>query len=152
MLKMIFFWTMTFLVLVSCSATQMAPYDQYAYQKSIEVKVSASKLMDQAVQPYEDHKSEVEGLLLEIEKMKLYEQNRPNNGISLRMWQLLSDENKFLLAGLIKKWRDENQLSKTFIKEAKAQITEAMDILIRFEGSKDAKAKGNLEHFIMTNR
>ena len=92
MIKWISFWIVTMYLLTSCGATNMAPYDQYAYQKSIEIKVLTSKLMDNAVEPYANHKSEVENLLLEIEKMKLYEQNRPNNGISLQMWQLLADK------------------------------------------------------------
>ena len=147
-----FFWAIVLSLLTSCGATQMAPYDQYAYQKSIEVKVRASSLIDNAKEPYENHKSEAESLLLEVEKMKLYEQNRANNEISYRMWQLLADENKFLLAGFIKKWKDEGRFSKAFISEAKTQINEAMDILVRFEGSKDANSRSNMEQFILQNQ
>lgn len=152
MIKSMFFWIMTLYLLASCEATKMAPYDQYAYQKSIEIKVRTSKLMDNASEPYANHKSEVEGLLLEIEKMKLYEMNRPNNDISLQMWQLLADENRFLLAGFMKKWRDKGQLARAFTSEAKTQINGALDILMRFEGSKDARAKGSMEQFVLQNQ
>ena len=152
MIKSLFFWTTVLVLLASCSATQTAPYDQYAYQKSIEVKVRASSLVANAVEPFEDHKSEAESLLQEVEQMILYEQNRANNEISFRMWQLLADENKFLLAGFIKKWKDENHLSAAFTAEAKMQLNEAMDILVRFEGSKDASAKNNMEQFILKNQ
>lgn len=55
----------TVVVLSSCSALQTAVYDQYSYQKSIEIKVEASRLMDKAVTPYTDNLQEIEELYLE---------------------------------------------------------------------------------------
>nr|WP_299340118.1 hypothetical protein [Allomuricauda sp.] len=138
------------LFLVSCDAARMASYDPYAHQKSMEVRMKASKLIDKSIEPFENHAEEVENLLLEMDKVKTYEQNRSNNGISFRMWQLLADENRFSLAGFIKKWREKGRLSKTFVEESKQQIMEGIDLLIWFEGKKDAESKLRLENFIST--
>ncbi|MDC8006028.1 hypothetical protein POV27_18395 [Aureisphaera galaxeae] len=135
----------------SCTALQTAPYDQYSYQKSVEIKVEASRLMDKATLPYSDHLEEIESLSLEIEKIVAYEKNKPNNGITYTMWQILSDEEKNLLSGFFKRWKEKETLSGIFVTEAKAQVMEAMDLLIRYEGQKDKEAKEKLLDLIANN-
>lgn len=136
----------------SCSAIKTAPYDPYSYQKALELKVSASKLMDKANTAYKEHTQEVNNLLMEVEKMMIYEQSKPNNGISYQMWQLLSDENKNLLAGFLRKWNEKGQFSKTFLNEAKPQVIEAIDILIQYEVKKDKQTESNLMNLILANQ
>jgi len=135
----------------SCQALQTAAYDQYSYQKSVEIKVEASRLMDKAVNPYEDYIDKVEALELEIEKIVAYEKDKPNNEITYTMWQLLSDEEKNLISGFLKRWKEKGNLSSFFITEAKSQVMEAMDLLIQFEGTKDKQAKKKLLTLITTN-
>jgi len=136
---------------VSCSALQTAAYDQYSYQKSIEIKVDASRLMDKATTAYDNHKDEIDNLHLEIEKIVAYEKDKPNNEITYAMWQLLSDDEKNLLSGFFKRWEEKETLSSVFINEAKIQIMEAMDVLIQFEGKKDKQAKARLLELISGN-
>ena len=57
------------LLLSSCNALKTAPYDQYSFQKAVEIKVEASNLMKKATNPFSSHEQEVEELQLELEKM-----------------------------------------------------------------------------------
>ena len=108
--------------------------------------------MDKASEPFDGHRQEAESLLSEVDEMVTYEKNRPNNEISNEMWQLLADENRFLLAGFIKKWKENERFSKAFLQEAKSQIIDAMDALLSFEEKKDAKTKESLQRVIRTNQ
>lgn len=147
------FCLLSFLVFLftSCEVLKTAPYDQYSYQNTIEIKVDASRLMDKAVTPYENHLEEVEILFIDIEKMMEYEKNKPNNEITYAMWQILSDDEKNLLAGFFKRWKEQGSFSETFLTESKAQVMEAMDILIQYEGRKDPESKNKLMNIITGN-
>ena len=146
-----YFLTSLVFILTSCEALKTAPYDQYSYQKTIEIKVDASRLMDKAVTPYETHLEDIEALFIEVEKMTEYEKNKPNNEITYAMWQILSDEEKNLLAGFFKRWKEQGSFSETFLTESKAQVMEAMDILIQYEGRKDPESKNKLMNIITGN-
>ena len=145
-------WTIFLFVLQSCGSTKMAPYDDDSYQKTVEIKVRASALMDHATEPYEIHSDTVEELFMEIEGIKRYELSRASNDITYKMWQLLTDEDRFLLAGFLKRWKENEQLSGVFVDAAKPQVIEAFDLLIQFESNKDTKARSNLEDFILKNQ
>lgn len=58
---------------VSCESTRTAVFDQYSYQKTTELKVETSKLIDKATTPYSKNLVEIETLLLNIEKLSEYE-------------------------------------------------------------------------------
>lgn len=152
-IKLNTFYLLSLLVLslTSCEALKTAPYDQYSYQKTIEIKVDASRLMDKAVTPYEGHLEEIEALFIEVEKMMEYEKNKPNNEITYAMWQILSDDEKNLLAGFFKRWKEQGSFSAAFLTESKAQVMEAMDILIQYEGRKDPESKNKLMNIITGN-
>jgi len=144
---------MTFVVVLlgSCSALKTAPYDQYSFQKAVELKVEASNLMDKATTPFSEHEEEVEDLMLELEKMVVYEQNKPNNGISYEMWKLMANKDKNLLTGLLQRWEEQGQLGQVFLSEAKSQVIEAIDMIILYEGKKDKETEGTLMQYILQN-
>ncbi|NBL65733.1 hypothetical protein GV828_11030 [Flavobacterium sp. NST-5] len=136
------------LTLISCEATRTAVFDQYSYQRTTELKVETSRLMDKAITPFAQNKPEINALLLNIEKLKEYEKNKPNNEITFAMWNILSDSEKNLLGGFFKKWKENNNLSPAFVSEAKKQITEAIDLLIQYEIKKDQTSKDNLMNLL----
>ncbi|WP_136468754.1 hypothetical protein [Flagellimonas onchidii] len=136
----------------SCAAIRTAPFDQYSYQKAVEIKVDASRLMDKAITPYQDHSQEIADLFVDVEKITVYEKDKPNNGISYQMWKLLSDDDKNLLAGFFKNWKEKGKFSQVFLKESKNQVVEAMDILIQYEGKKDKKSENSLMNIILDNQ
>lgn len=138
-------------VLVSCSIFKTALYDQYSYQKTVEIKVEASNLMDKATTSYINNLKEIGELGLEIQKITEYEKNKPNNEITYAMWQLLGNKDKNLLVGFFKLWKEKEKLNPFFIKEAKLQIIKAIDLLIQYESKKDKEAKNKLLQLINNN-
>ncbi|MGB5822197.1 MAG: hypothetical protein WBG90_22130, partial [Saonia sp.] len=90
-------------------------------------------------------------LLIDVDQIVLYEQNKPKNGVSHKMWQLQADSEKNLLAGYIKRWKEEGTLSELFMNEAKPQIEEAMDVIILYENKKDKTSESKLMDIILSN-
>ncbi len=136
---------------ISCGSLKTAPFDQYSYQKTIEIKFDALDLIDKATSNYEDHKLEVQNLENEIEKILEYERYKPNNEITYEIWKILSNKEKNLLSAFFKRWKEKKTLNSFFIKEAKQQITEAMNILIQYEGKKEPEIKNQLLQIISSN-
>lgn len=145
----IVFFAMT---LISCESTRTAVFDQYSYQKTTELKVETSKLMDKATTPYSKNLIEIETLLLNIEKLSEYEKNEPDNEITFAMWTVLSDQEKNLLGGFFKRWKEKETLSQTFVTESKKQVLEALDLLIQYEIKKDKTSKDSLIDLINLNK
>ncbi len=147
----VFLLTLSMVFLTSCESLKTAAYDQYSYQKSVEIKVEASNLMDKATASYTDNLEDIESLNTEIQKIVEYEKNKPNNDITYAMWKILSNEEKNLLSGFFKHWKEQDVLSQFFITEAKGQVLEAMDLLIQYEGKKDKVVKDKLIDIISNN-
>lgn len=151
-LKLTYFLILaTFSLFTSCKALKTAAYDQYSYQKATEIKVDASQLIDKATTSYQKHIPEINNLQNEIAKIVEYEKYKPNNEITYKMWQLLSDKEKNLLSGFLKQWKEKDSLSPYFVKEAKSQITEAMNLLLQYEGKKETVVKNQLLELISKN-
>lgn len=138
-------------VLASCSTFKTVIYDQYSYQKTVEIKVEASNLMEKATTPYINNLKEIGELGLEIQKIIEYEKSKPNNDITYAMWQILGDKDRNLLTGFFKRWKEKEKLNPIFIKEAKLQIIEAMDLLIQYESKKNKGTKNKLLQLINNN-
>ncbi len=147
---------LTFIILFSglissCNSLRTAAFDQYSYQKAIEIKIDSKNLIGKATTPYSDHLQEIGNLALEIEKIKEYEKNKINNEITYTMWKILTDKNKNLLVGFFKRWKDKKTLSPVFVSEAQKQIMETLDLLIQYEAKKDKESKGKLLDLISNN-
>ncbi len=136
---------------ISCESTRTAVFDQYSYQKTTELKVETSKLMDKATTSYSKNKAEIEALFLNIEKLAEYEKNKPDNQITFAMWTILTDQEKNLLGGFFKRWKDKETLTPVFLEESKKQVLEAMDLLIQYEIKKDKQSKDSLLDLISKN-
>lgn len=132
------------MLLTSCQSLKTVIFDQYSYQKTTELKVETLILIEHATTSYENHKEIAEKLLLDIEKLKEYEKNKPNNEITFAMWQVLSDKEKNLVGGFFKLWKEKQSLSATFVEESKKQMETAFDLLIQYEIKKDKTSKDNL--------
>lgn len=139
------------LVLSSCQSLKTAIFDQYSYQQAISIKVESLNLMDDGTQPYDVFEVEVEDMLLELQKMVEYEKNKPDNEVSYAMWKVLANKDKNLLAGFFKRWKDDGQLSEGFTNEAKLQISEALDLIIKYEAQKNKTNETNILNFLGTN-
>lgn len=151
-LKLIPFLILISFAVVSCTSTRTALFDQYSYQKATELKIETAKLMDKAVKPYASNKTEVESLLLNIEKLVEYEKSKPNNEITFAMWKILTDKEKNLLSGFFKRWETKATLSPVFVAESKKQVMDALDLLIQYESKKDKESKDALLDLINGNK
>lgn len=135
----------------ACQTFQTAVFDQYAYQKTIEIKVDTETLLEKATTPYVDNLDEVEDLQQEIKRITEYEKNRPNNEVSHAMWRFIGSENKKFVGGFLKLWRDNGTLSEAFIPEASGQINEAFNMLIDYEMKKDKNTELGILRYINAN-
>lgn len=129
-----------FLLVSLISSCLSSRYDTLSYQQSTGIKVEALTLMDKANTPYASHQPEVEALLLKARKALEYEKHRPKNTESTRMWEIMLTPNKNLLAGFLEKWKNGGPQNPALIDEAKKQVEEGFDAIIKLESK---KIKGN---------
>ena len=142
--------SITLLTLITSCAPFTPIYDQYSYQKATEIKVLANQLMDKANKPYEQNLEEITKLYAELEIIKEYEKNRPNNVISYAMWQVLTNKDRYLLVGFFEYWEKKGQLSEVFIEEAEEQINYAMGLLFNYELLKNRESENAIQKYINT--
>lgn len=144
----LFLSSLLFSVLLSCNAIKTAVYDQYSYQQTISLKVESEALIEKATDNFSNHEAEINDLVLELKKLVEYEKNKPNNEITYAMIKLMADQDKNLLAGFLKRWENEQQLSQVFTNEAKAQIMEAFDLIIKYEANKNKENKQSILDYL----
>ncbi len=137
---------------ISCATFKTALFDQHSYEEAISIKVESMHLIDKATEVYPQYSDAIEKVLLDAQKLHEYEKNKPNNETTTKMWAMLVNKDKNLLAGFFKRWKTETKLSASFITEAKKQIEEAMQILLKFEGQKNKENSTLLENFITKNQ
>ncbi|WP_217605398.1 hypothetical protein [Chitinophaga sp. GbtcB8] len=127
------------LVLLSCfsfCSPLISRYNEYAYQQTTALKVDVLKAMDLGTDSFSLHKETLSELQTKIDKVYEYEVHRPNNKITLEMWNAMKDPGKHLLGGYFKYWQDHAVLSKPFIEEAKIQVGAAFDKIAELESGK----------------
>ena len=150
-LKYLLFLIAVSFAITSCNSTRTALFDQYSYEKTIELKVETDQLISKATTPYSTNQKEIEKLFLNLEKLVEYEKNKPNNEITFVMLKMLNDKDKNLLAGFFRHWETKGVTSKSFLEESKKQILEAFDLLIQYEIKKDKQSKEALLDLINLN-
>ena len=150
-LKYLLFLIAVSFAITSCNSTRTALFDQYSYEKTIELKVETDQLISKAATPYSANQKEIEKLFLNLEKLVEYEKNKPNNEITFEMLKMINDKDKNLLGGFFKHWETKGITSKSFLEESKKQILEAFDLLIEYEIKKDKQSKEALLDLINLN-
>lgn len=111
-------------------------YNEYVYQQTTSLKVDALKVMDMAADSFSLHKAEITELQTRIDKVYEYELHRPNNKITLEMWETLRDPKKNLLGGYIAYWQEHHKLNSAYIQEARKQVGDAFDKIAELESGK----------------
>ncbi len=114
----------------------IAPYNQYSYERAIEIKQQSLALLDKASQPYEKYEKEVEKLIVELKIMVEYVQGIPKNEMTTEQWKLMVNPEGHLLGGILSEWKEKGTLGKVFIKEAQMQISQGFDSIINLERKK----------------
>ena len=133
------------LLLNSCVST--ASFDQYAYAQTTAAKVEAIDLMSNATQNVSGFTDQIRDVDLKLKKIYEYEKNRPKNGVTVKMWDLLLDPGKNLYGGFIKRWQTDSTLSKTFIDEAKKLIGSGFDKVAELESKKIPRTEEAIKSF-----
>ncbi len=123
-----------FIGLFGCAS--ISQFDQYAYVQTTSLKVDALQVMDMAVDEFNNHHDEVLKLKTNLQKIYEYEKNRPNNEITLKMWEKLLDKDGHLIGGFLIKWEEQGTQSEIFIREAKKIIGPAFDQIAQLESKK----------------
>ncbi|WP_167618520.1 hypothetical protein [Maribellus sediminis] len=123
-----------FIAFIGCAT--ISQFDQYAYVQTTSLKVDALQTMDLAVEAYDDHTDEVLKLKADLQKIYEYEKNRPNNAITLEMWEKMLKEDGNLIGGFLARWEEKGTQSKVFINEAKKIIGPAFDQIAQLESKK----------------
>ena len=131
------------IMLISCASL----YDHYTYTNTIETKVEALSLIDHSHEEYTLYKLKANDLRNKIQAMVLYEKGKAKNKVTIKMWELMTNENK-LMGSYLKLWEEKGTLNTAFVEEAKPQIEEAFNILIQYEEKKDEKNENILTTFI----
>jgi hypothetical protein len=122
------------ILLAGCAT--IALLSEAAYQQTISLKVDTLALMDKAIEPYTQHQSEVSDLMLMIEKAYEYARGRPKNAISAQQWEILRNPDGHLVGGFMRAWQDKQELSRTFIDDAKGVVADAFDTISALESGK----------------
>ncbi|WP_430412402.1 hypothetical protein [Kordia sp.] len=139
---------LAFLLVTSCASLQKAVFDQYSYQKGTEIKVDALRLMDKATTQYSSQTAAIDHLETEMAKIIEYEKNKPENQIGFAMWKMIANPDKKFVAGFLKMWKEKGTVSPVFIEQAKEQVTEALDLILQYEGKKDPVAENKLKQIL----
>ncbi len=105
-----------------------------AYESLSSLLIRAIYLMDQATEPYLNHKREVEKLFEDFEEARIYVKEGSQEKI---MFDILIGKDRYLLGGFFKRWEQESTLSMVFITEARNIILEAFMATIKNVSSKN---------------
>ncbi|MBN1637587.1 MAG: hypothetical protein JW866_01375 [Ignavibacteriales bacterium] len=132
------------LFLITACAPLIGPYSPTAYNYATSLKVETLAIMDKANEPYLNHQSSVEALVIELHKAHEYVKGVPSNSISAKQWEILIKEDGDLFGKFIKRWKDNSTLSMTFINEFKGLIIDAFDEIICLEANKKKPSKCKL--------
>ena len=124
------------LAMATGACSTISRYDQAAYEHAVNAKVDTLVLMKKATGSYDEHQTEIESLLTELDKAYEYDRGRPLNRVTIAQWSILRDPDRNLLGGFLKMWKAKGSLSSTFVAEKKVQIADAFDQIIQFESGK----------------
>jgi len=121
--------------LISACST-MSVYSPEAYKQAVNLKIESLDLMSFATKSYNDYDEQVASLRTELKKAYEFAKGRPNNELSTNQWEILIDENRNLLGGFLKRWKEEETLSEMFILETQLLVSDAFDTIIGLESGK----------------
>lgn len=132
------------LILSSC-IKPIAEFNQQAYDNAFDLKYDTLQLIDKAVDPYSQHKAEIEKINKKMHRVKEYSMWIPNNKFTTDQWELLikpQSEDGKLYGNFLDLWKNykiegvESGLSPTYIKAVKKNIEFAFNMIICLEVNK----------------
>jgi len=123
-----------FFVIISCSTISV--FSPEAYKQAVDLKVESLEVMSFATMPYTDYEEDVDFLSTELSKAYEFSKGRPDNEISTRQWEILTNPDGNLLGGFLKRWEEDETLSQMFVTEMQMLVADAFDTIIGLESGK----------------
>lgn len=114
----------------------IANYSPVAYEQAVTLKVETLEIMSLATGEYSQHTNIVSDLKRNLKIAYEFSKGRPGNEISTKQWEILLDQEKNLLGGFLKRWKENGNLSEMFINEMQRVVSSAFDTIIGLEGGK----------------
>lgn len=127
---------LTLTILAVGCAPKIAPFSETAYLQAVELKVISLQLIEQADQPFDEFRDEVNALRFELRKALEFAKGRPHNEYSIGQWEIMADPERNMLAGFLKRWEETGSMSPVFIEEAIINIAAGFDTIIGLESGK----------------
>lgn len=127
------FWLMLLSFTIGGCSSLIAKYDKVAYQQATSLKVDSLALMEKATSAYSENENAVKDLNVKIDKAYEYAKGRPKNKIITKQWSIMKDPERNLLGGFLARWKEKGILSKTFVTEAKGNVSLGFDQIIGLE-------------------
>ena len=133
----------------------ISPFDQYAYAQVTAVKVDVLNLMDQSVEPFQNHEKEIDELNNKLLKIVEYEKHRPKNGVTVKMWSKLFGvdstgvpDNATIIPSYWAKWKKDGKERPIFLNEAKSVVSEGFDLIAQLESQKIKPTSSQISSFL----
>lgn len=128
----------------------MSPYDQLAYAQTTALKVDVLNLIDKSTESYTAHQAEVDKVTSDIRKAIEYEKHRPNNNVSVMMWNHILDSSgqSGIVGRYLASWKSSGTKSQTLINEVKPQVSEGFDLIADLESQKIKSSDARISTFI----
>ncbi|NAS13080.1 hypothetical protein [Poritiphilus flavus] len=134
---------LTSIFVLSCASI----YDHYTFTETLNTKVQVERLILNSKEPFADHRTEVDALKNQMQKMMLYEQSKNKNQITQKMWNYMNREDS-AIQDFLRTWEAQGTMSEVFTEEFSPQITKAFDLMVDYESKKTKASENAILSFI----
>ena len=128
------------LVLLASCGPLIGAFNEQAYRNATDLKARSVALIAKSDEPYRQYRTAAEDLLLDIDKAYEYSAGLPRNTTSAKQWDLLRDPDNNFIAGAIRAWRRQGQMSEVFAAEFARATARHFDYIICLEVEKRAQS------------
>ena len=122
------------IILIVMSAC-VSNYSTIAYENAVRGKQEFLKVADMATQSYSMHKAKIDSIKIDLEKSYQFEQQREKNQATIWQWKILMGK-KGIVYDFFNVWKEQDSVSKAFIKLRKKNAEKSFDEIIKLEQAK----------------
>lgn len=143
------FQRFVFVILFFCSSfvytscKTIAYYDNNSFVKTAELKAKTLVLIGHANEEYKDYRNQIDDIMIMAETLYAMQKARQLNFLTVKQWDILMKgtgvAKKSILPEFFNMWKRKGKLNDFFIDEAKEQIGEAFDEILKLEEQKIRK-------------
>jgi hypothetical protein len=125
------------------SCKTIAYYDNNSFVKTAELKAKTLVLIGHANEEYKDYRNQVDDIMIVAETLYAMQKARQLNFLTVKQWDILMKgtgiDKKSILPEFFNMWKRKGKLNDFFIDEAKEQIGDAFDEILKLEEQKIRK-------------